>query len=67
MQYYQLYANINSQDILCHVIVFNDGQTIIKWCGKVKSLVVHQSLDEFKQISVTGERYLLKTYSNFSY
>jgi hypothetical protein len=62
MQYFHLYPDKESDQILAHVIVFDDGQTIIKWCGNIKSLTIHQNLDEFKSISVTGSRYLYLSY-----
>jgi len=58
MQQFQLYENKESDIIMAYVIVFDDGQTIVKWSGKVQSLVIHKSLDEFKSISVSGNRYL---------
>ncbi len=52
MEIYQLYENEKSEKILALIIVFDDGQTIAKWSGEFKSLVIHKCLDEFKSISV---------------
>jgi hypothetical protein len=65
MQYWQLHENSGCYEIMAHVIVFDDDQTVVKWCGKVKSLVVHKNLDEFKSISVTGDRVLYYSYYSF--
>jgi hypothetical protein len=62
MQYYQLYENNEEEKITAHVIVFDDGQTVVKWCGNVQSLVIHKNLDEFKTISVRDGRTLIQTY-----
>jgi hypothetical protein len=62
MQYYQLYENNEEEKISAHVIVFDDGQTIVKWTGLIKSLVIHNNLDEFKSISVRDGRTLFQTY-----
>lgn len=63
MQYFQLYENNGpDQPIMAHIIVFDDGQTVVKWCGKVQSLVIHKNLDEFISISVTGGRFIHQSF-----
>jgi hypothetical protein len=44
---------------LAYVIVFEDGQCVVKWCGIVGSLVIHKSFNEFKSISLNDDRYII--------
>lgn len=43
---------------LAEVVIFDDGQCVVKWCGEIRSLVIFKSFDEFKSLSVTGTRRL---------
>ena len=62
IDYYELYAN--EQDAKYHkhklatIIVFDDDECVVKWAGNIGSIVVHKSLDNFKKVSLTGERML---------
>ena len=58
MEIYNLFETKQSNVSLAQVIVFDDSQTVVKWEGKIRSLVIHKSLDEFKSVSLNGERYL---------
>ena len=43
---------------LADIVIFEDGQTVVKWHGTVGSLVIHKSFDEFKSISLNDNRYI---------
>jgi hypothetical protein len=48
------------QHILCEVVEFDDGQVIAKWCGAIRSLVIHKTIEDFKQISLNNDRVLFQ-------
>lgn len=56
MEIYKLYKSFISETLLAEIIVFDDGQTIVKWQGKVASLTIHKNLDAFKEISVLPQK-----------
>ena len=61
MNIYHLYekgkCNEHGEEhILCEIIEFDDGQVVVKWAGKIRSLVIHRNLDEFKSISLSENR-----------
>jgi hypothetical protein len=57
MKLYEL-VEVENQHVLCKLVEFDDGKTVIQWQGEVKSIVVHDSLDAFKSISVNDNREL---------
>ena len=58
MEFYTL-LNKKSQKQIADVIEFEDGQVVVKWIGKVNSIVIYQSLDEFKEVSLRPSRLLI--------
>ena len=60
---YELYANEedanNFDNRLAEVVVFESDTTVINWDGKIKSTVIHESMENFAAISLTGKRVLL--------
>ncbi len=58
MNFYSLVEK--SGKVLADVIEFEDGQVVVKWTGSIGSLVIHKSLNEFKQISLNDNRELIK-------
>ena len=56
----KFYSLIDSKgNFLADIVEFDDGQVVVKWDGKVKSLVIHKCLQEFIDISVHNGRTLL--------
>ena len=61
MKYYKMFENREADKVLAHVIVFDDGQTIVKWAGEIQSLVIHKNLDEFINLSIKDGRILTQS------
>ena len=76
MEYYVLeksYSCVNcsghakrfeGDDVLADVIVLTNGKTIVSWRGTRSSIVIHDSLENFVNISMQmPERVLTKIYN----
>ena len=64
IDYYELYKNqadANSgENTLAIVTVFDMTKTVVYWKGDVSSIVVHDSLENFKKVSLSGDRILVR-------
>ncbi len=58
MEFYTLYDSKNEKE-LAEIVEFDDGQVVVKWNGKIGSLVIHKNLEEFKEISLNENRKLI--------
>ncbi len=60
---YQLCDKDDESKCYADVIILCDGQVVVKWHGKVKSLVVFNNLDDFENTSVKNHnRVVLNPY-----
>lgn len=51
-------GKFNETYVLCEVIEFDDGQTLAKWIGNVRLLVIHKDIEEFKEMALNDTREL---------
>ncbi len=58
MEFYTLYDSKNEKE-LAEIVEFDDGQVVVKWNGIISGLIIHKNLDEFKEISLVGNRTLI--------
>ncbi len=59
MQCYLLYTN---DDVVCEVVRFSNGKTVLQWKGDVQSTVIHDKFENVKKLHVDGHqhRHLLR-------
>ena len=64
LDYYELYANEQDakykENMLAIIVDFDTGDVVVSWAGNTRSTVVYHHLDDFKKVSLTGDRVLLQ-------
>ncbi len=58
MEFYTLF-DVKKEKELAQVVEFDDGQVVVKWIGRVNGLIIHKSLEEFKEVSLNRNRALI--------
>lgn len=63
-----LFTNDEYKTNLANIVVFNNSdKAVVSWCGKIKSIVVYDSLEDFKKISLNSNRKLVEIKQKFQY
>ena len=59
MEFYTLYDSKKEKE-LAEIVEFDDGQVVVKWNGRISGLIIHKNLQEFEEVSLVGNRVLIK-------
>jgi len=55
----KIYELIQNETILCNVVEFPNKKVAVQWVSKINSIVIYDSIDDFKEISLSNDRELL--------
>ena len=56
MKIYELFQN---ETILCNVVEFPNKKVAVQWVSEINSIVIYDSIDDFKEISLSNDRELI--------
>jgi len=55
----KIYELIQNETLLCNVVEFPNKKVAVQWVSKINSIVIYDSIDDFKEISLSNDRELL--------
>ena len=55
----KIFELIQNETILCNVVEFPNKKVAVQWVSEINSTVIYDSIDDFKEISLSNDRELL--------
>ena len=59
-----IYTLENDYDVLADVVEFQNEKVVVSWRGEINSIIIHDNIENFKKISLNGNRTLTHNITN---